>query len=89
MHDRFRLIITKKNGLLCKIMSQRPLRSRQPVLGDCGAERISMVISAAYRAFLDRIANEKRVSLAWMIRDAVTRYFALLENQEPTEKSNG
>jgi hypothetical protein len=89
MHDPFRLIITKKNGLLCKIMSQRPLRSRQPVLGDCGAERISLVISAADRAFLDRIANEKRVSLAWMIRDAVTRYFALLENQEPTEKSNG
>ena len=70
-------------------MSQRPLRSRQPVPGDGGAERISLMISADDRASLDRIANEKRVSLAWVVRDAVTRYLALPENQNPTEKPRG
>lgn len=70
-------------------MSQRSLRSRQPVPGDGGAERISLMISAADRASLDRIADEKRVSLAWVVRDAVTRYLALPENQDASEKPKG
>ena len=65
-------------------MSQRPLRSRQPVPGEA-VERISLMISAADKTAIDRIANEKRVSLAWVVRDAVTRYLALPENQ-PTSK---
>lgn len=70
-------------------MSQQPLRSRQPVPGGGDAERISLMISAADRASLDRIAIEKRVSLAWVVRDAVTRYLALPENQDSTQKSQG
>lgn len=37
-------------------------------------ERISLMISASDRAFLERIADEKRVSLAWVVRDAISRY---------------
>jgi len=70
-------------------MSQRPLRSRQPVPGGGEAERISLMISADDRASLECIANEKRVSLAWVVRDAVSRYLALPENHDSTEKSKG
>lgn len=69
-------------------MNQRPLRSRQPVSGG-DVERISLMISATDRAALERIANEKRVSLAWVVRDAVTRYLSLPENQDPAEKLKG
>lgn len=47
------------------------------------------MISADDRAALDRIANEKRVSLAWVVRDAVTRYLALPENINQPGKSQG
>lgn len=70
-------------------MSQRPLRSRQPVTGDGEAERISLMISAADRASLNRIADEKRVSVAWVVRDAVTRYLELPENQSSSKKAKG
>jgi len=70
-------------------MSQRPLRSRQPVTGDGEAERISLMISAADRASLNRIADEKRVSVAWVVRDAVTRYLELPENQASSKKPQG
>ncbi len=70
-------------------MSQRPLRSRQPVTGGGEAERISLMISAADRASLNRIADEKRVSVAWVVRDAVTRYLALPDNQDRSEKTQG
>ncbi len=70
-------------------MTQRPLRSRQPVPGGGEAERISLMISAADRASLDRIADEKRVSLAWVVREAVTRFLELPENQDRSEKLQG
>jgi len=47
------------------------------------------MISADDRASLECIANEKRVSLAWVVRDAVSRYLALPENHDSTEKSKG
>jgi len=70
-------------------MSQRPLRSRQPVTGGGEAERISLMISAADRASLNRIADEKRVSVAWVVRDAVTRYLELPENRASSKKAQG
>ncbi len=41
------------------------------------------------RTSIERIANEKRVSLAWVVRDAVTRYLALPENAPRPQKSQG
>jgi len=70
-------------------MSQRPLRSRQPVPGGGEVQRISLMIGGDDRASLERIANEKRVILAWVVRDAVTRYLALPENVNHPEKSQG
>jgi hypothetical protein len=52
-------------------------------------QRISLMIGGDDRASLERIANEKRVSLAWVVRDAVTRYLALPENTPQPEKSKG
>ncbi len=68
-------------------MNQRPLRSRQPVTGADQAQRISLMIASEDRAALDRIADEKRVSLAWVVRDAVTHYLDLPENHAPSGKS--
>jgi len=70
-------------------MGQKPLRSRQPVAGNGEAERISLLVPAEDRASLDRIAAEKRVSLAWVVRDAVTRYLEMPENQVSPPKQNG
>jgi predicted transcriptional regulator len=70
-------------------MSQQPLRSRQPAAGGGAAERISLMISAHDRASLDRIADEKRVSLAWVVRDAVTKYLEQPENQASSKKAKG
>lgn len=64
-------------------MKPRPLRSRQPVPGE-ETERISLKISCKDKAALDRIADEKRVSLAWVVRDAVTRYLAAPGEESPT-----
>jgi len=69
-------------------MSQRTLRSRQPVPGD-DVQRISLMIGGDDSASLERIANEKRVSLAWVVRDAVTRYLSLPENVPQPQKSQG
>jgi hypothetical protein len=63
-------------------MSRKPFRSRQPVPGDGDVERISLMIAAADRAAVERIADAKRVSIAWVVRDAVTRYLTLPENTE-------
>ncbi len=49
--------------------------SRHPVPGP-SVERLSVSISSDDKAALERIAEEKRVSLAWVLRDAVTRYLA-------------
>lgn len=55
---------------------KRPPRSRHPVPGE-SVTRISVSISAEDKAALEKIAVEKKVSLAWVIREAVTKY---LEN---------
>lgn len=52
-------------------------------------QRISLMIGGDDRASLERLANEKRVSLAWVVRDAVTRYLALPENGPQPQKSKG
>lgn len=70
-------------------MKSRPLKSRQPVPGE-KVERISLSLSAEDKSSLERIADEKRVSIAWVIRDAVTRYLEADAKSAPrTEDRNG
>lgn len=68
-------------------MPPRSLRSRQRVPGQ-DVERISLSISAGDKAALDRIAEEKRVSLAWVVRDAVSHYLAASEEIQEPRKNN-
>ena len=65
-------------------MKKRPPRSRHPVPGE-SVERLSISIAAEDKAGLERIATDKRVSLAWVIRDAVTRYLAWSAENAPSE----
>jgi predicted transcriptional regulator len=52
-------------------------KPRHPIAGN-SIERLSISISHEDKSVLERIAKEKKVSLAWVIREAVTRY---LESQ--------
>lgn len=53
-------------------MKRRP-KSRHPISGESVA-RLSISISAEDKAALEKIALEKKVSLAWVLRDAVSDY---------------
>lgn len=50
-------------------------RFRSPASGE-EVERISVSIPAAKKKVLEEMATEKKVSLAWVIRDAIDRYVA-------------
>ena len=50
-------------------------KSRHPVSGS-SVERLSISISSEDKAALEKLADEKKVSLAWVIRDAVAQYLA-------------
>lgn len=63
-------------------MKKRPLRARQPVAGE-DVDRITLSIAAEDKAALGKIADEKKVSIAWVIRDAITKYLA--EGQKKSE----
>lgn len=63
-------------------MKKRPLKSRQPVAGE-DVDRITLSIAVKDKLALGEIANEKRVSIAWVIRDAITKY--LSEAQKKSE----
>lgn len=52
--------------------THRP-RSRHPVPGE-SIERLSISVSGEDKAALEMLATKKKVSLAWVIRDAVDRY---------------
>jgi len=54
-------------------MKKRPLKGRQPIAGE-DVDRITLSIAAADKEALGRIADEKKVSIAWVIREAITRY---------------
>lgn len=47
--------------------------SRQPTQREA-VERLSISVSKEDKEALERIAETKRVSLAWVIRDAVSQY---------------
>jgi len=50
-------------------------KSRHPV-SDSSVERLSVSISAEDKDALVRIAADKKVSLAWVIREALSQYLA-------------
>lgn len=47
--------------------------------------RVSITLPSEHHDDLQRLAARKRVSLAWVVRDAVERY---LENQAPLFRSD-
>lgn len=70
-------------------MKNRPVKARQPVPGG-DVDRITLTIAAADKLALGKIADEKRVSIAWVIRDAITRYLAVTEEiASASEKPKG
>ena len=66
-------------------MKKRPLKSRQPVTGE-DVDRITLSIAAEDKLALGKIADEKRVSIAWVIRDAVSQYLAAQREKASPEK---
>lgn len=56
-------------------MKNRPLKARRPVAGQ-SVDRITLSIASEDKAALGKIADEKKVSIAWVIRDAVSDYLS-------------
>jgi len=63
-------------------MKKRPLKARQPVAG-ADVDRITLSIASEDKLALGKIADEKRVSIAWVIRDAITQYLARTTESSP------
>ncbi|MEW5770846.1 MAG: CopG family transcriptional regulator [Pseudomonadota bacterium] len=53
---------------------------------DAGTVRASISFPADHYAELERMAQEKKVSLAWIVRDAVEKYLA---DQWPLLRTQG
>ena len=66
-------------------MRKSPLKSRPPV-GAEDVDRITLSIGRGDKQALEKIAQEKRVSVAWVIRDAVTKYLEA-ENEAAAKKN--
>lgn len=43
-------------------------------LRESGSVRLTISLSAEQHAYLERVAKRQRVSLAWVVRDAILRY---------------
>jgi predicted transcriptional regulator len=56
-------------------MKDRPLKARRPVAGE-RVDRITLSIASEDKTALGKIADEKKVSIAWVIRDAITKYLS-------------
>lgn len=54
---------------------------RHPV-SDEAVERVTVSLAHSDKTKLEQIAEKKRVSLAWVVRDAITEYLA----RHPSEK---
>jgi len=64
------------NDASCIIMPSRPIKTRQPVPGG-EVDRITLSLASEDKEALARIAEEKKVSIAWVIRDAITCYLGV------------
>jgi hypothetical protein len=56
-------------------MKDRPLKARRPVARE-SIDRITPSLAAEDKAALGEIADEKTVSIAWVIRDASMEYLS-------------
>lgn len=56
-------------------MKKRPLKACNPVPGE-SVDRITLSLAAEDKVALGKIAEGKKVSIAWVIRDAITKYLA-------------
>lgn len=59
---------------------QPPLRSRQPLPSD-EVERISVSLIKKDKEAVERIARERRVSIAWVVREAVIEFISKVESK--------
>jgi hypothetical protein len=56
-------------------MRKPPLRSRQPL--HCGqVERVSVSLTKEDKDAVEKIARERRVSIAWVVREAVIEFLS-------------
>lgn len=55
---------------------QRPKRQavEAPSPGEGESVRLSITLSVEQHQYLERVAKRQRVSLAWVVRDAIRRY---------------
>jgi len=56
-------------------MERRIQKTRRPVPGE-SVDRITLSIDSEGKARLGKIADDKKVSIAWLIRDAITKYLS-------------
>jgi predicted transcriptional regulator len=56
-------------------------RSSSPI-HDEDTKRLSISVASEERIELERIAKEKRVSLAWVVRDAISHYLKTQNDQQ-------
>jgi len=56
-------------------MRKHPLRSRQPLHCD-QVERVSVSLTKEDKEAIEKIARERRVSIAWVVREAVIEFLA-------------
>jgi hypothetical protein len=54
-------------------MKDRPLKARRPVAGE-GADRMTLGFAPGTRRYWRRFFGKKKVSIAWVISDAISRY---------------
>ncbi len=56
-------------------MANRSILACRPLDGE-GVDRITLSLSSEDKAVLTKIADQKRISIAWVIRDAITLYLS-------------
>ncbi len=61
------------------------MKNRRQTIHREAAERLPISVPKEDKEALERIAEGKRVSLAWVIRDAVTQYLGPYDSAKPAK----
>jgi ribbon-helix-helix CopG family protein len=72
-HQYFRNCLQLSPQWCVVVQMKNTPKSRHPVSDD-SVERLSISISSEDKAALEKLAEDKKVSLAWVIREAVSLY---------------